>query len=171
MVKEEFIKIGVPVISVELGEVQVKEALTETQTRQIKQALSGVKYELLDDKKTILVEKVKTSIVELVHFSDDRLITNLSEYLSKKHHHDYTYLANLFSEAEGVSIQQFIIAHKIERAKELIGYNELSLTKIALKLHYSSVAHLSTQFKKVTGLTPSDFKRLKGNHRTALENV
>ena len=113
------------------------------------------------DKKAILIEQIKNIIVDLVHYSDEQLQMNFSDYLSKELKYDYTYLSNLFSEAEGIPIQKFIIAQKIERVKELIMTGELTLTQIALKLHYSSIAHLSNQFKKVTGLTPSYFKQLQ----------
>ncbi|HTD93524.1 MAG TPA: helix-turn-helix domain-containing protein, partial [Chitinophagaceae bacterium] len=127
--------------------------------------------ELMDDKKSVLIQKIKNVIIELVHYSEEPLTVNFSDFLSKKLTHDYTYLANLFSEVQGTTIEQFIIAHKIERVKELLVYNELNLTEIAYLMHYSSVAHLSTQFKKVTGLTPSHFKKLRIKRRTLLDNV
>ncbi len=125
----------------------------------------------INEKKSKLIEKIKNAVVELVHYSNEQLQTNYSEYLSKKLQYDYTYIANLFSEVEGIPIQKFIISQKIERVKELIVNEELNLTEIALKLHYSSVAHLSTQFKKVTGYTPSHFKQLRHKRPTTLKNV
>jgi AraC-like DNA-binding protein len=127
--------------------------------------------ELMDDKKSILVEKIKSVIVELVHYNDEQIKINLSDYLSDKLSHNYTYLANLFSEVKGTTIEQFYLAHKIEKVKELLVYDELNLTEIAYKLHYSSVAHLSNQFKKMTGLTPSHFKNLRHKRRGTLENM
>ena len=125
----------------------------------------------MDDKKSMLIEKIKTVIIELVHYSGELPKIKFSEYLSEKLNHDYTYLSNLFSEVQGITIEHFLIAHKIERVKELLVYDELNLTEIAYKLHYSSVAHLSNQFKKVTGLTPSHFKQLKDKRMSTLENV
>ncbi len=125
----------------------------------------------MDDKKSMLIEKIKNVIIESIHYSDEQLQINFSNYLSEKLNYDYTYLANLFSEVEGTTIEHFIIGHKIERVKELIVYDELSLTEIAWKLHYSSIAHLSNQFKKITGLTPSYFKQLRQKRRTSLDNL
>ena len=125
----------------------------------------------MDDRKSILVEKIKTAIIELVHYTDDQIKLNLSDYLSEKLNHDYTYLANLFSEVKGTTIENFYLTHKIEKVKELLVYDELSLTEIALKMHYSSVSHLSNQFKKMTGLTPSHFKKLRHKRRLTLGNV
>jgi len=127
--------------------------------------------ELMDDKRAILIEKIKGVIVEMVHYMDEPVKVNFSDYLSEKLDHDYTYLANMFSEVTGITIEHFVIAHKIERAKELLIYDELNLTEIAYKLNYSSVAHLSTQFKKVTGLTPTFFKQLKSKKRSTLESL
>jgi AraC-like DNA-binding protein len=118
-----------------------------------------------------MVEKIKTIIIELVHYNEDQIKTNLSDYLSEKLNHNYTYLSNLFSEIKGTTIEKYYLSNKIERVKELLVYDELNLTEIAWKLHYSSVAHLSNQFKKMTGLTPSHFKNLKNKNRSALENA
>lgn len=125
----------------------------------------------MDDKKSVLIQKIKSVIIEMVHYSEEPLTVNFSEFLSQKLNHDYTYLANLFSEVQGITIEKFIITHKIERVKELLVYNELTLTEIAYQMHYSSVAYLSTQFKKVTGLTPSHFKQLKEKRRSMLEDM
>ncbi|MEO6452608.1 MAG: AraC family transcriptional regulator [Ginsengibacter sp.] len=171
MVKEELTKLGLNYIIVELGRAETIEDISPGQFQQFKIGLSRSGLELMDDKKSMLIEKIKNAIVELVHYLEEPLKVNFSNYLSQKLQYDYTYLANLFSEVEGVTIEQFIISHKIERVKELIVYDELNLTEIAWKLHYSSVAHLSNQFKKVTGLTPSYFKQLKHKCRIELENV
>jgi AraC-like DNA-binding protein len=125
----------------------------------------------MDDKKTMLIEKIKNIIVEMIHVSDEKPTTNFSNFISQKLNYEYHYLSNLFSEVTGTTIEHYIISHKIERAKELLLYNQLTLTEIAYKLHYSSVAHLSNQFKNVTGLTPSFFKQMKHKRLTALENL
>ena len=171
VVKEELTKLGLHFTSVELGEAEVLENISVKQHDQIRIALLKSGLELMDDKKSVLIQKIKNVIIELVHYSEEPLTINFSEYLSQQLHHDYTYLANLFSEVQGTTIEKFLIAHKIERVKELLVYNELNLTEIAYKLHYSSVAHLSAQFKKVTGLTPSHFKQLKNKRRSMLDNM
>ena len=171
VVKEELTKLGLHYTSVELGEAEVLENISVKQHDQIRIALLKSGLELMDDKKSVLIQKIKNVIIELVHYSEEPLTINFSEYLSQQLHHDYTYLANLFSEVQGTTIEKFLIAHKIERVKELLVYNELNLTEIAYKLHYSSVAHLSAQFKKVTGLTPSHFKQLKNKRRSMLDNM
>src|ERR1044072_1773745 len=165
VVKEELKKLGLHYTSVELGEIEIMEDISVEQHDQFKVALLRSGLELMDDKKSILIQKIKNVIVELVHYSEEPLTINFSDYLSEKLNHNYTYLANLFSEVQGITIEKFMIAHKIERVKELLVYDELNLTQIAYQLHYSSVAHLSAQFKKVTGLTPSHFKQLKEKRR------
>jgi AraC-like DNA-binding protein len=164
-------KLGLHAIVVELGMVEIRECITEKQREKLKGYLLGSGLELITDRKNILVEKIKNVIIKIVHYSDDLPGTNYSSLISEQLKYDYTYLSNIFSEVKGVSIKQFIIVHKIERAKELLVYDELNLTAIAVKLHYSSVAHLSNQFKRVTGYTPSFFKALKQKKRTALENM
>ncbi len=171
VVKSELTKLGLHFIVVDLGEVEVKENITAEQHEQLKIALSASGLELMEDKKAALIEKIKGVIVEMVHYSGETPKTNFSNYLSEKLNYDYTYLSNLFSESTGITIEHFIIAHKIERVKELLLYNELNLTEISYMLNYSSVAHLSNQFKKVTGLTPSFFKKIKQKKRNTLENV
>jgi len=171
VVKDELTKLGLHYASVELGEAEVLENISVEQHDQFKAALLKSGLELMDDKKSVLIQKIKNVIVELAHYSEDPLIINFSEYLSRKLNHDYTYLANLFSEVQGTTIEKFLIAHKIERVKELLVYDELNLTEIAYKMHYSSVAHLSAQFKKVTGLTPSHFKQLKNKRRSMLDDM
>ena len=171
VVKEELSKLGLHYTVVELGEVEVLEKISEEQRDQFKAALLRSGLELMDDKKSVLIQKIKNIIIELVHYSEEPLSIKFSEFLSQKLNHDYTYLANLFSEVQGITIEKFLITHRIERVKELLVYNELSLTEIAYLMHYSSVAHLSTQFKKVTGLTPSHFKQLKHKRRSMLEDM
>lgn len=171
VVKAELEKLGLHHIVVELGEAEIMENITEEQHDQFKEALLKSGLELLDDKKSVLIQKIKNVIVELIHYSEEPLAINFSDYLSQKLNHNYTYLANLFSEVQGTTIEKFIIAHKIERVKELLVYNELNLTEIAYLMHYSSVAHLSAQFKKVTGLTPSHFKQLKNKRLSMLEEI
>lgn len=170
-VKEELKKLGLHFILVDLGEVDVMEEITTEQREQLKEALNVSGLELMDDKKAIMIEKIKNIIVEMVHHTDDGLKVNFSNFLSEKLDHNYTYLANLFSEVQGTTIEQFIILHKIERIKELIIYDELNITEIAWKMNYSSVAHLSNQFKKVTGLSPSHFKQLKDKRRSPIEDI
>ncbi|MDP2335192.1 MAG: AraC family transcriptional regulator [Bacteroidota bacterium] len=170
-VKEELKKLGLHFIVVDLGEVEIMENLTADQREQVKTALLSCGFELMDDKRAILIERIKNVIIEMVHHSDEIIKTNFSNYLSEKLNHDYTYLANLFSEVQGTTIEQFVISHKIERIKELIIYGEQNITEIAWKMNYSSVAHLSNQFKKVTGLSPSHFKQLKDKRRSPIEDV
>lgn len=171
LVKEELKNLGLRYVTINLGEVEVLEDITQEQRDQLKIALLKSGLELMDDKRAMLIEKIKNVIIELIHYTDELPKVNFSDYLSEKLDYDYTYLANLFSETEGTTIEHFIIMHKIERVKELIIYNELNLTEISYKLHYSSVAHLSNQFKKITGLTPSFFKSLKHKKRSTLEKV
>jgi len=171
VVKSELTKLGLHFINVDLGEVEIKEDLTEDQLKEFGDALKMSGLELMDDKKSILVERIKAIIIEQVYNTDKELRINLSEYISEKLNHNYSYLSNLFSEVKGTTIEKFYLAHKIEKVKELLVYDELTLTQIAWKLHYSSVAHLSGQFKKMTGLTPSHFKTLKHKRRIALGNM
>lgn len=170
-VKEVLKNMGLHYLIVDLGEVDVMEKLTLDQREELKAALLSAGFELMDDKRAVLIERIKNVIVEMVHYSEELIKINFSDYLSEKLQHDYTYLANLFSEVQGTTIEQFIIAHKVERIKELIIYDELNITEIAYKMNYSSVAHLSNQFKKVTGLSPMHFKKLKERRRNQLEDV
>lgn len=171
MVKDELAKLGIKAISIELGLVEILEDITKEQHEQLKANLLKSGLELLDDKRAILIEKIKNVITEMIHYTDEIPKVNYSVFLSDKLNLDYTYLSNIFSEVKGITIQQFIIVNKIERVKELLLYNEMNLTEIAYKLHYSSVAHLSNQFKKVTGLSPSYYKQLKQKRKSNLENV
>lgn len=171
LVKEELKKLGLHFILVDMGVVDIMENITSDQREQLRMALQKSGLELMDDKKAVLIEKIKNVIIDMIHYTDELLKVNFSDYLSEKLDYDYTYLANLFSEVQGTTIEKFIISHKIERVKELIIYDELNLTEIAWKMHYSSVAHLSTQFKKLTGLTPSHFKKLKYKRRKPIEEI
>lgn len=171
VVKEELRKLGLHFILVDLGEVEIMEDITGDQKELLKAALLNSGLKLMDDKRAVLIEKIKSTVIEMVHHSDVVIKVNFSDYLSEHLSHDYTYLANLFSEIQGITIEQFVILHKIERIKELILYDELNITEIAWKMNYSSVAHLSNQFKKVTGLTPSHFKQLKGKRKFPLEEI
>ena len=170
-VKEELKKLGLHFIVVELGEVEIMEKISPEQRVLLQTGLLNSGLELMDDRRSVLIERIKNVIIEMVHHSDEEIRVNFSHYLSEKLNHDYTYLANLFSEVQGTTIEQFIIAHKIERIKELIIYGELNITEIAWKMNYSSVAHLSNQFKKMTGLTPTHFKKLKDKRRSPIEDI
>jgi YesN/AraC family two-component response regulator len=171
IVKSELEKLGLKAAIVELGEVEICDVLTADTQNKLNAALLPFGLELMEDKKSILIEKVKNIVVEMIHYSDEPMKFNFSHYLSEKLGYDYNYLSNLFSEVKGTTIEHYIISHKIERVKELLIYNELTLTEIACKLHYSSVSHLSNQFKKVTGLTPSFFKNMRHKRLIAHENL
>ncbi len=171
LVKSELEKLGLTCVSVDLGMVEIREEVSKEQLETFNKNLKKAGLELLDDKKNILVEKIKAVIIEMIHYSDEVPKVNDSDYISEKLNYDYTYLSNTFSEVKGMTIQHYIILHKIERVKELLIYDELTLTEIAYKLHYSSVAHLSNQFKKVTGLTPTYFKELKDKRGRTLEDL
>ena len=171
LVKAELEKLGLHHRTIELGEVELLEDITPSQREQLNRSLKKAGLELMDDKKAMIVEKIKGVIIEMIHYADEPPLTKYSVYISEKLNYDYTYLANLFSEVRGITIEHFIIIHKIERVKELLVYDDLTLTEIAEKLNYSSVGHLSNQFKKTTGLTPSHFKKLKEKRRYNLENL
>ena len=171
MLKEELRKIGINYVSLDLGMVEILEDITEEQREQLSKNLLKSGLELLENKKSILIEKIKNVIIEMIHYSSDLPKVNYSDYISEKLGYNYTYLANTFSEVTGFTIQQFIIIHKIEKVKELILYDELSLAEISYRLHYSSPAHLSSQFKKITGLTPSFYKKMKQKRGKNLENL
>lgn len=171
MVKEELQKLGLHYVIVDLGMVEILEDISANQRQQLKENLKKSGLELLDDKRSILIEKIKNVIIEMIHYTEELPKVNYSDYISEKLGYDYTYLANTFSEVKGITIQQFIINHKIERVKELLIYDELNLTQISYKLHYSSVAHLSNQFKKITGLTPTFYKHLKDKRKSNLEDL
>ncbi len=171
-VKEMLTKHGLHFVIVDLGEVDIMEDLGPEQLLPISEGLLELGFELMEDKKAVLIEKIKTTIIQMVHHSNDEvLVTNFSDYLSEKLKHPYPYLAKLFSEVQGISVEQFMIKHKLERIKELIIYGELNMTEIAYKMNYSSVAHLSNQFKKGTGFSPSHFKLLKEKRRSPIEEI
>jgi AraC-like DNA-binding protein len=170
-VKEVLKKMELHFMVVDLGEVEIMETLSLEQLEQLKVELLASGFELMDDKRAVLIEKIIGVISEMIHYSDDIPKMNYSDYISEKLNHDYTYMSNVFSEVKGITIQQFIIAHKIEKVKELLFYDELNLTEIAYRLHYSSVAHLSNQFKKITGLSPTQFKQLKDKKRSPIDEI
>ena len=161
IVQQELEKIGIPYLSVELGLVETKDQVSDQERNQLSLNLKRVGLEILEDKRSILIDKIKNVIIEMIHYADELPKINYSDYISDKLGYDYTYLSNMFSEVKGITIQQFIIIHKIERVKEMLLYEKLNLTEISYRLNYSSVSHLSNQFKKVTGLTPSYYKKLK----------
>ena len=171
VVKSELKNLGLHFTTVELGVVEIMEDITKEQRAKLKLALAEAGLELMDDKRAVLIEKIKIVITEMIHYSDELPKVNYSEYISKIMGYDYTYLANIFSEVQGITIEHYIIKHKIEKVKELLLYDELNLTEISYIMNYSSVSHLSTQFKKVTGLTPTFFKNLKDKKRTNLDEV
>lgn len=171
VVKEELNKMGLFFVIVEIGEVNLMEEITPEQQEEFRVALLKYGLELMEDKKSVLIEKIKNIIIDMVHYKEEVIKIKFSDYLSEKLNHDYTYLSNLFSEVQGITIEQFIIAHKVERIKEMLIYDELNISEIAWKLNYSSVAHLSNQFKKVTGLSPSHFKKLKEKRRRPIEDI
>jgi AraC-like DNA-binding protein len=171
VVKAALEAIGLRYGVVDLGEVDILDQPSEEQLKEFRSLLMQSGLELMDDKKAILIEKIKLLIIEMIHYAEEPILLKNSEYISQKLNHSYTYLANLFSEATGSTIEQFIIVHKIERVKELLLYDELNLTEIAYKLNYSSLSHMSNQFKKITGLSPSYFKKLKKKRNSNLDSL
>jgi AraC-like DNA-binding protein len=171
VVHQELEKLDIKNARVDLGVVELFNDISAAQRRKLKENLLKTGLELLDDKKSILIEKIKNAVTEMIHFSEALPKENFSEYISKKLGYDYTYLANTFSEIKGITLQQFVIINKIEKVKELILYDELNLTEISYQLNYSSVAHLSNQFKKITGLSPSFYKQLKKQRMQNLEDL
>jgi AraC-like DNA-binding protein len=171
LVKAELEKFGLHFVIMGLGEVDVMEELTSDQKAQLNIALIRSGFELIEDKRSVLVQGIKNIIIQLIHHTDEIIVTNLSDYLSKELDHSYTYMANMFSEIQGITIEQFCILHKVERIKELLIYDELNITEIARKMNYSSVAHLSNQFKRTTGLTPTYFKGMKDRRRSPIEDI
>lgn len=172
MVQEELKKMGLHPIRVELGEIEISENnITLEQREQLRTTLFNLGLELMDDHKEILIEKIKKVVIEMVHYADELPRVNYSNYISQKLGYNYTYLANIFSAVKGIPIRQYIIIHKIEKVKELLSYDELSLTEISFQLQYSGLAHLSNQFKKVTGYSPTDYKQLKEKRTVSLESI
>jgi AraC-like DNA-binding protein len=171
IVQQELEKLGIPFLTIDLGVVETQNDLENAEIEKLGMNLGRVGLELLDDKKSILIDKIKNVIIEMVHYNEEMQKVNHSTYISEKLGYDYTYLSNIFSEVKGITIQQFIIVHKIEKVKELMLYDELNMSEIAYRMNYSSVSHLSTQFKKITGLTPSYFKKMKKMRKVNLENI
>jgi len=171
VVQNELDKFGLDVKDIRLGEVILDREPTTEEKDKLEKALILLGFELIDDRKSRIIEKIKNSIIDLVHYQDNDTKTNVSDVLSSKLHHDYNYLSNLFSEVEGTTIEKYFIAQKIEKVKELLVYDELSLSEIAFRLNYSSVGYLSNQFKKVTGLTPSYFKQIREDKRKPLDEI
>ncbi|QCX54492.1 helix-turn-helix transcriptional regulator [Elizabethkingia sp. JS20170427COW] len=171
VVKSEIEKLGLEVVDIKLGEVKLLNEPSKEQLQHLEKSLVSMGFEMIDDKKTKLIEDIKTSIIQLVHYEAKEINLKLSDFLSQELNYDYHYLSNLFSEVEGITIEKYLIAQKIERVKELLVYDELSLSEIAYRLHYSSVAYLSNQFKKVTGLSPSHFKKIGKDKRKPLDEV
>ncbi len=171
VVKSEFEKLGLQTISVELGEVELQDEITDAQKEILLKNLQTLGFDFIDDKKSKTIEKIKNLIVDLVHHKNNELKINLSDYLVENLNQDYSTLSNLFSEIENTTIEKYFISQKIEKVKELLIYNELSLSEIADMLNYSNVAHLSNQFKKITGFTPTHFKQLKDKKRIQIENL
>jgi AraC-like DNA-binding protein len=170
-VKDELKKLGLHYIVVDLGEVEIMEDLSDEERERVRTALFSAGFELMDDKRSVLIERIKNTVIEMIYHSNEIIKTKFSNYLSNKLNYNYTYLANLFSEVQGITIEQFIISHKIEKIKELIIYGELNISEIAWKMNYSSVAHLSNQFKKIAGLSPSHFKQLKEKKRRPIDEI
>lgn len=171
MVKEKLEKNNIIYQQIELGEVEMENGVTEAQLNQFEIDINQVGFEIIDDYKKQIIEKVKKLIIDLVHYQDELIQINLSEYLSQQINHDYAYISNLFSEVQGTTIEKYYITNRIERVKELLVYNQLSISEIAHKMGYSSVAYLSNQFKKITGFTPSYFKELKYHKRKNLDEL
>lgn len=170
-VQGELEKLHIQTKNIQLGEVTINGELSSEQMSKLSQNLTVLGFEIIDDKRSFLVERIKNIVIEAIHHKDSPLKINFSELISKELNHDYNYLSHLFSEVEGITIEKYVIAQKIEKVKELLVYDELSLSEIAYQMNYSSVAYLSNQFKKVTGLTPSHFKQIKENKRKPLDKV
>ena len=171
VVKSELEKLDIPVQKVTLGEAAIERALSNEELDAVNSSLLAAGFELLDNKTARIIEKIKNIIVDIIHHKKEPISINYSDYISSELNKDYSYLSNLFSEVEGITIEKYIILQKIEKVKELLVYNELSLSEIAYQLNYSSVAHLSSQFKKVTGLTPTYFKNIKSDKRRSLDKI
>lgn len=171
VVQNELDKLGIEATNIKLGEITLKKDLTTKEREELENVLDPLGFQVIDDKKSRMIEKIKNVIIDLVHHQDNDAKTNLSDVLSDALHHNYNYLSNLFSDIEGTTIEKYFIAQKVEKIKELLVYDELSLSEIADRMNYSSVAYLSNQFKKVTGLTPSHFKQIREDKRKPLDKV
>ena len=171
VVQNELDKLGIEATNIKLGEITLKKDLTTKEREELENVLDPLGFQVIDDKKSRIIEQIKNIIIDLVHHQDNDAKTNLSDVLSDALHHDYNYLSNLFSDIEGTTIEKYFIAQKVEKIKELLVYDELSLSEIADRMNYSSVAYLSNQFKKVTGLTPSHFKQIREDKRKPLDKV
>ena len=170
-VQSELRRLRIRHTNIQLGEIEISDNISPKQRESLRIALCNCGLELMNDKRTILIEKVKNLITEMIHYNDELPRINYSDFISEQTKHDYTYLSNIFSQVKGITIQQFIINHKVERIKELISYGELNMTEIAWKMNYSSVAHLSNQFKKITGFSPSHFKQSQDKQRSPIEEI
>lgn len=170
-VKTALEELEIPTVKVDLGEIETKEDISDTDKKKLNSKIKKAGLELLEKKKGVLIEKIRKVAIDYVYKSDEKPNIKFSVLLSKKLNYSYTYLANFFSEVEATTLEQFIISLKIERIKELIILEEFTFSEIAYKLHYSSVAHLSNQFKKITGLTPTHFKELKEKRRATIQSI
>jgi len=164
-------KLGLQLVSIDIGEIEVGEILSAQQYEKLKESLHQNDFEMISGKENILTEKIKNVVIEMIHYSDEMPVIKYSSYISSKLKTNYTYLSKIFSRVKNVTIEHFIILHKIERVKQLLLFNDLTLSEIAWKLHYSSTAHLSAQFKKITGITPSLFKKMKFKNLVPLESL
>ena len=172
VVTNELLELGIGYTSVRLGEVDISEKLSDPQNKQLRERLKTHGFEVLDDKKSALISQIKSAVINYIHFDESKSIkVNLSAHIAEKVGKDYNYLSGLFSEVEGITIEKFVILQRIEKVKELLVYGELSLSEIAWKMGYSSLAHLSGQFKKITGLTPSDYREIRDKKRKKLDEV
>lgn len=172
MVAQEMSQLEIGFSSVRLGEVDIWEKLSDAQHSQLRERLNAHGFQLLDDKKSALISQIKTAVINYIHYDERKNVkVNLSDHIAEKVGKDYNYLSGLFSEVEGITIEKFVILQRIEKVKELLVYGELSLSEIAWKMGYSSLAHLSGQFKKITGLTPSDYRDIRDKKRKALDEV
>ena len=170
-VRQVFQELEIEVIKIQLGTVSISQKLNPKQNNLLHSKLAEKGFELLDDKNTKLINEIKSIVIHEIHYQKENTLVNFSELISSKLNYDYTYLSRLFSATEGRTIEHFILAQKIEKVKELLTYDELTLSEIAFQMHYSSSAHLSAQFKKITGMSPSAFKKLQNQKRQFLDNV
>lgn len=166
-----FQDLGLSVVAIILGKVSIKEEITTDQKQALQQRLVEKGFDLLDDKQSRLINEIKSIVIQEIHYQKEPSLINFSSLLTEKLHYDYAYLSRLFSSVEGQTIEKFVLAQKIEKVKELLTYDELNLSEIAFQMNYSSSAHLSAQFKKITGMTPSAFKKLFNQERRSLDEL